>query len=107
MLSPATTPADVGRSFARLKASVQAERAALQTRFLVSGDGPAVLREHTRLIDRTLKDVWRQLQLPASLALLAVGGYGRREMYPHSDIDVLILLREPASPDLAAKIENL
>src|SRR5262245_17461271 len=107
MLSAATSPADVGPAIARLKASVKAERAALQERFRAGADGPAVLREHSRLIDRTLKDVWRQLRLPANLSLLAVGGYGRGELYPHSDIDVLILLKDAASPDLAAKIEEL
>src|SRR5215467_3157535 len=99
--------ADAGGAFARLKANIQAERAALQTRFRENADGPAVLREHCRLIDRTLQDVWRQLELPAPLALVAVGGYGRGELYPHSDIDVLILLKDAATPELAAKIEEL
>jgi len=107
MLSTEAALADAGNTFARLKASVQAERAALQARFLERADGPALLREHCRLIDRTLKDVWRQLQLPSPLALLAVGGYGRGELYPHSDIDVLILLKDAASSEHAAKIEEL
>src|SRR5882672_5518056 len=107
MLSPAATLADAGSAFARLKAGVQAERTALQARFGENADGPAVLREHCRLIDRTLRDVWRQLDLPASLALVAVGGFGRGELYHHSDIDVLILLEESASSGLAAKIEEL
>ena len=107
MLATAATLADAGGAFARLKAGVQAERAALQVRFRDNADGAAVLRSHCRLIDRTLKEVWRQLQLPAPVALLAVGGYGRGELYPHSDIDVLILLKDPASSELAAKIEEL
>ena len=86
MLSTAATLADAGGAFARLKAGIQAERAALQIRFRDNADGAAVLRKHCRLIDRTLKEVWRQLQLPAPVALLAVGGYGRGELYPHSDI---------------------
>jgi [protein-PII] uridylyltransferase len=107
MLSTEATLAETGTAFARLKAGVQAERAALQARFRERADGPAVLREHSRLIDRALKDIWRQLQLPSPLALLAVGGYGRGELYPHSDIDVLILLKDAPSPELAAKIEEL
>jgi [protein-PII] uridylyltransferase len=107
MLSPPVTPADGGSTLARLKAGVQAERLALQTKFRKTADGPMVLREHCRLVDRVLKDLWRQLRLPVPLALLAVGGYGRGELYPHSDIDVLVLLQDPASAVLAAKIEEL
>jgi len=66
-----------------------------------------VLREHRRLVDRVLKDMWRRLQMPAPLALLAVGGYGRGELFPHSDVDVLVLLADSPSPALAAKIEEL
>src|SRR5713101_4017048 len=107
MLSLPATLADGGATLARLKAGVQAERAALQTRFRETADGPMVLREHRRLVDRVLKDMWRQLRLPAPLALLAVGGYGRGELYPHSDIDVLVLLQDSASAGPAAKIEEL
>ena len=99
--------AESGSALIRLKAGVQADRLALQTRFHETADGPMVLREHSRLIDRVLKEMWRRLRMPKSLALLAVGGYGRGELYPHSDIDVLVLLGDPASPDLAAKIEDL
>src|SRR2546425_8868151 len=62
MLSPPATLADGGATLARLKAGVQAERAALQTRFRETADGPMVLREHRRLVDRVLKDMWRQLR---------------------------------------------
>ena len=107
MLSPHATLADGGATLARLKAGVQAERAALQAKFREMADGTLVLREHRRLVDRVLKEMWRQLRLPAPLALLAVGGYGRGELYPHSDIDVLVLLQDPASAGLASQIEKL
>src|SRR5260370_550614 len=107
MLSPPATLADGGATLARLKAGMQAERRALQTKFQETADGPMVLREHCRLIDRVLKDLWQQLRFAAPLALLAVGGYGRGELYPHSDIDVLVLLQDSASAGPAAKIEEL
>jgi [protein-PII] uridylyltransferase len=99
---PRTDPA-----LARLKAGVRAERAALQEKFRATGDAAMVLREHRRLVDRVLKDMWQGLQVPASLALLAVGGYGRGELYPYSDIDVLVLLPGAPSAELDLKVETL
>src|SRR5207247_11236796 len=101
MLSPPGPRADGGATLAGLKAGVQAERAALQARFRETADGTLVLREHRRLVDRVLKEMWRQLRLPAPLALLAVGGYGRGELYPHSDVDVLVLLQVQDSVGIA------
>ena len=56
-----------------------------------------LLKEHSRLVDAILQDLWKA-QTPASrAALVATGGYGRGELYPASDVDVLILL--PSEPD--------
>ena len=107
MLSPRPAAQDSGSTLARLKAGVQSARAALHARFRETGDSAAVLRGHRQLVDRVLKDMWQELRLPASLALLAVGGYGRGELYPHSDVDVLVLLPEAPSPTLTAQIETL
>jgi [protein-PII] uridylyltransferase len=59
----------------------------------------AALRQLARLADDTLKALWQQAAYGPSPALVAVGGFGRGELFPHSDIDVLLLLPEGQSPD--------
>jgi [protein-PII] uridylyltransferase len=68
------------------------ERATLRTDYDARRDAARYLRGHRRAVDAALRDLWRDADLPRSLALIAVGGYGRGELYPHSDVDVLILL---------------
>ena len=55
----------------------------------------ALLRAHAALTDETLRQLWALVDMPADHALIAVGGYGRGELFPYSDIDVLVL--QPAS----------
>ena len=51
------------------------------------------------LVDRLLHALWERAGLPASLTLVAVGGYGRGQLFPHSDVDVLVLLPGSETPE--------
>lgn len=66
-----------------------------------------MLLRNARLTDDLLRSLWQTLNLPATAVLAAVGGYGRKELFPYSDIDLLILLAHPVQPEEQAAIEQL
>ncbi|MEO8344078.1 MAG: [protein-PII] uridylyltransferase [Betaproteobacteria bacterium] len=74
----------------------------LRASYFAHPDTPKLLREHARLVDRVVRSVWREAPMPVELALLAVGGYGRGQLFPHSDVDLLILLPENVDAPAAA-----
>jgi len=79
------------------KALILANNAELAEHFRGGTPVAELIRARADFIDGLLTAAWRRLAGPLedSLALAAVGGYGRQELHPHSDIDILILLDEP------------
>jgi [protein-PII] uridylyltransferase len=94
-------------SIAEIRDSLRHARRALQDEYFARPRPAHYLRAHARLLDDHLRQVWRLLGLPADLALVAVGGYGRAELYPKSDIDLLILLPQPPEEPLQQQLQEL
>ncbi|HWP18907.1 MAG TPA: [protein-PII] uridylyltransferase [Burkholderiaceae bacterium] len=61
------------------------------------GSAARLLKGLARHVDQTLQQLWEGAYLPKGAALIAVGGYGRGELFPHSDVDVLVLLPDGSS----------
>ncbi|MDN7123549.1 [protein-PII] uridylyltransferase [Pseudidiomarina sp. 1APP75-32.1] len=58
----------------------------------ITADIESLLTDRSAFIDNLLRQLWQQLGLDETeLALIAVGGYGRGTLHPHSDIDLLFL----------------
>ena len=101
---PATRPAAL--RIAEWRDALKRGRAALRDAFFSRPDTGALLRAHTRLIDRIVLGAWRELGVPDALALMAVGGYGRGGLFPHSDVDIVVLLPEQPRDDADAAVER-
>jgi [protein-PII] uridylyltransferase len=68
------------------------------------------LRRMSDLVDSVLVRLWQLSAMPEPFALLAVGGFGRAELFPYSDVDVLVLLPDGTSVEsdtaLKSRIEG-
>ncbi len=82
-----------------LKQQLKANRLALIAAFREDGKPEKLLRGLRQSVDMVLSAAWNVVGLPDSAALVAVGGYGRGELFPQSDVDILILLA--GAPDAA------
>lgn len=97
----------VTAELSRLKEHHIQRRAQAISAFRITPRPDTLLAALRRGTDQTLRELVRLCPLPKGSVLAAVGGYGRGELYPYSDVDVLILLEAPPGSEDTRKIEAL
>lgn len=95
--------------------AVAAGRAEIRRRFDGARRGREAAREHAFLVDQVIAFLFDEARArgvagPATadgISIVAVGGYGRAELCPHSDIDLLFLSGGPPGPSVEAFVQFL
>ncbi|MFV0886465.1 [protein-PII] uridylyltransferase [Metapseudomonas otitidis] len=79
---------------AAFKKAIRQAKDVLDARFANGRDIRRLVEDRAWFVDQILREAWARFDWSedADIALLAVGGYGRGELHPYSDIDLLILL---------------
>ncbi|WP_317931873.1 [protein-PII] uridylyltransferase [Halioxenophilus sp. WMMB6] len=87
------------------KDALAAADAHFNKRFWDGASIRSLVSERAMFVDCMLHYAWHQFLWTEQCGLLAVGGYGRKELHPHSDIDILILFEEECIESQAHNIE--
>ncbi len=113
-IDPATAPVVDALDVAGLRSQFRQGKQTLIDQFSrgrpTARAATGLIRQLAAHVDKALMQLWQVRGMPGDAALVAVGGFGRGELFPHSDIDVLLLLPTPTpsvigDDDLTPKVE--
>jgi [protein-PII] uridylyltransferase len=76
-------------------ARLKQERERLREEHLAGASGLSIIRALSDATDQAVREIWESLTGTDGAALVATGGYGRRELSPHSDVDLIVLHPKP------------
>ncbi|MDR3214025.1 MAG: [protein-PII] uridylyltransferase [Azoarcus sp.] len=105
-MSAASAP-DLHQTVVAVRAQIETGCAALRAAYEVRALTTPLLHGRAALVDAAIVRLWQNCHIPARVALVAVGGYGRGELFPCSDVDLLILLEEPPDDELGTILSTL
>ena len=75
-----------------LRASLERRSAGIRARFEAGAPAGELVAERAAAVDEALRGAWDRCGPGGDTALVAVGGYGRGELHPGSDVDLLVLV---------------
>ena len=109
-----TNPPALDAGVGALRQRYRDDKAALLARMGEEGASTRGVRsgllQMARLTDQVLRELWQRAGFKPTYSLLAVGGYGRGELFPYSDVDVLVLMPDGMKPEedepLRARLET-
>ncbi|MES0874257.1 [protein-PII] uridylyltransferase [Sinimarinibacterium thermocellulolyticum] len=98
-----------GYSIAAFRETLNWGRERLYALFHDGVPADSLVHARAHLVDEVLRAAWQKFlpEITGGLALVAVGGYGRGELLPHSDIDILLLHRGDALEQHRKALEHL
>src|SRR4051812_37706747 len=88
----------------RLREDYQQQMLAIRGAFKAGTSGRETIAARSKAMDTLVCGLWEEAvertpRLRSGIALLALGGYGRSELFPHSDVDLLFLLDSRVAED--------
>ena len=93
-----------------MKSPLRAKRETLEELWRQGLSGQALLRGHSKLVDEFVQECFLASDVAGveeSVALVALGGYGRQELFPYSDIDLMILFRPEVEGEVGSIADSV
>lgn len=105
------TPNGSGEHDVNLVSAYREQMAAIRSAFDRDGDGLSATRQRAAAVDVFVRGLWATVSagLPSvqrGLALVATGGYGRGQLFPYSDVDLLFCTEKGTEPEAAAAVRS-
>jgi [protein-PII] uridylyltransferase len=106
-LIDADIPPDIAQDIAFFRDSLKQGQAYLDSQFDDGLDIVTLVHQRAHFVDEVIAQLWSQhISIQSPIALLAVGGYGRGELHPYSDVDLLVILDESLSTQPPESLSN-